>query len=134
MTRTEFQQLAESRLADARILLDAQRWNAAYYLTGYAVECGLKARIAKRFNEHDIPDWSFVKNIFVHDLDKPLELSTLQPYLVKNSPLAVNWGIVRQWSEQARYDLNTTQDNATELFNAVNDVTNGVLPWLKKYW
>ena len=30
-----------------KVLLDAGRYPAAYYLVGYAVECGLKACVAK---------------------------------------------------------------------------------------
>jgi len=33
--------LAETRVADAMALLQAGRWAAAYYLLGYAIECGL---------------------------------------------------------------------------------------------
>jgi hypothetical protein len=134
MTRAEFQQLAEARVMDAQALLTAQRWHAAYYLAGYAVECGLKACIAKGFNQHDIPDWSFVKNIFVHDLNKLLELANLHSHIVKNSPLDVNWVIVREWSEKARYELNTTHNDAYNMVNAVTNSTSGVLPWLKKFW
>ena len=44
MKRLEWQQLAERWLVDAKCLLDDRNWSAAYYLAGYAVECGLKAR------------------------------------------------------------------------------------------
>ena len=53
-TRAEWQQLAEDRILDAQALLApaVARWSAAYYLIGYAVECGLKscvlARVAAR--------------------------------------------------------------------------------------
>ena len=43
MTRADFQKLANERVADARALLAARRWGGAYYLAGYAVECGLKS-------------------------------------------------------------------------------------------
>ena len=49
-TRVEWQQLAECRIEDARAHLDPAvgRWAAAYYLIGYAVECGLKACVMAR--------------------------------------------------------------------------------------
>jgi HEPN domain-containing protein len=134
VTRSEFQQLADERAKDAEILLDAQRWNAASYLAGYAVECGLKACIAKMFKAEDIPHWSYVKNIFIHDLEKLLERAGLEQKMVKNSPTELNWRIVAKWSEETRYELGTAQLEATELFNAVTDATNGVLPWLKRFW
>ena len=49
MYRSDFQKLAEDRIADAGALFEAHRYDAAYYLAGYAVECALKACIAKRF-------------------------------------------------------------------------------------
>ncbi|MCP5119377.1 MAG: HEPN domain-containing protein, partial [bacterium] len=47
MNRTDFQNLALERLDDAKVLLDGGRYNGAYYLSGYVVECALKACIAK---------------------------------------------------------------------------------------
>ena len=38
MTKAEFQDMAEQRLAEAKALLDQGKWNGAYYLAGYAVE------------------------------------------------------------------------------------------------
>lgn len=35
---SDLQALAEMRLQDAIILLEHERWSAAYYLAGYAVE------------------------------------------------------------------------------------------------
>ena len=40
MNRADFQRLANDRIADARALLAAKRWAAAYYLVGYAVVVG----------------------------------------------------------------------------------------------
>jgi HEPN domain-containing protein len=55
MNRGELRQLAETRLAEAQILLRAGMWSGAYYLVGYAVECGLKACIAKGTKQDDFP-------------------------------------------------------------------------------
>jgi HEPN domain-containing protein len=54
MNREDFQQLAESRLKEARALLTAELPDGAYYLAGYAIECALKACIAKRTQQHDL--------------------------------------------------------------------------------
>jgi len=48
VNRAELRQLAEDRILDAEHLLAAGRWSGAYYLAGYAVECGLKACIMAR--------------------------------------------------------------------------------------
>jgi hypothetical protein len=56
VTRADFQRLANDRIADARALLAAKRWSAAYYLAGYAVEAALKACIAKLMKAEEFPD------------------------------------------------------------------------------
>lgn len=43
LSRSDFQRLADVRIAEAKVLLDAGMWDGAYYLAGYAVECALKA-------------------------------------------------------------------------------------------
>jgi len=47
MNRNDFQQLADVRIDEAVVLLDQGKYDGAYYLAGYAVECSLKACIAK---------------------------------------------------------------------------------------
>jgi hypothetical protein len=42
VNRTEAKHFADAWVLDAKALLDAGRWHAAYYLVGYAVECALK--------------------------------------------------------------------------------------------
>ncbi len=70
MNRAELQRLANERIQDARALLAARRWSAAYYLAGYAVECALKACIAKLMKAEDFPDKSFAEKCWTHDLDR----------------------------------------------------------------
>lgn len=69
MNRNDFQQLSESRVKEAKALLDAGFPGGAYYLAGYAVECALKACIAKRTREHDFPEKES-QGYYVHDLRK----------------------------------------------------------------
>ena len=38
----DFRKLAEIRLSEAQALLDNRKFDGAFYLAGYAVECGLK--------------------------------------------------------------------------------------------
>ena len=56
LSRSDLQGLALVRLDDARSLLAADRWDGAYYLAGYAAECGLKACIAAQTRQYDFPD------------------------------------------------------------------------------
>ncbi len=48
MNRSDFQRLTRLRLDEAKVLLANERYQGAYYLIGYAVECALKACIAKQ--------------------------------------------------------------------------------------
>ena len=57
MNRGDLQLLANIRLDEAKALLAASLPAGAYYLAGYAVECGLKACIAKLTNQHGVLPW-----------------------------------------------------------------------------
>lgn len=48
MNRGELQELAMIRLQDAKVLLENECFDGAYYLSGYVIECALKACIAKK--------------------------------------------------------------------------------------
>ena len=60
MNRKDLQRLTRLRLAEARVLLAAAKYDGAYYLAGYAVECALKACIAKQIKRFDFPDKKLV--------------------------------------------------------------------------
>lgn len=47
ITASALTRLARARLADARALLQAKRYDGAVYLGGYVVEMALKARICR---------------------------------------------------------------------------------------
>ena len=81
MNRTDFQEIAELRLRESRALLDAGFPGGAYYLAGYAVECALKACIAKRTQEHDFPDKKLVNDSHTHNLKELLRLAELKTEL-----------------------------------------------------
>jgi HEPN domain-containing protein len=78
MNRDDLKELAHQRLEDARVLLEKDHYAAAYYLSGYAVECGLKACIAKHARQFDFPPKpSVVRDIYDHDLAKLLKKAGL---------------------------------------------------------
>jgi HEPN domain-containing protein len=138
MDRFDLQKMAEERVADAEALLNAKRYQAAYYLCGYAIECALKACIARKTREFDFPDRKVVNDSYVHDLTKLLNVADLakahQDEVAMSGLFAKNWFIVRNWSEASRYDGSITPEQASSFFRAVTDEANGVLAWLKKHW
>jgi HEPN domain-containing protein len=69
LNRGDFQALAQIRLVEAKTLLDTGRFDGAYYLAGYAVECALKACISRLTREFDFPpDRRSLENIYTHNL------------------------------------------------------------------
>ena len=78
MNRTELQRLANERISDAKVLLAARHWSGAYYVAGYAVECALKACIAKLMKSEEFPDKRFAEKCWTHKLTQLLELGGLK--------------------------------------------------------
>lgn len=138
MNRVDLQGLARLRVREARTLLKAGHTPGAYYLAGYAIECALKACIAKAVKRHDFPDKRTVDKSYSHDLVGLVRIAGLQTAhdaeLAVNGQFALNWAVVKDWSEEARYSLVVSSAQARDMYAAVTAKTNGVLPWLKKRW
>jgi HEPN domain-containing protein len=139
MNRMELRQLAEDRLLDAEALLAAGRWSGAYYLAGYAVECGLKACILAHIEATGaiFRDKKYAEKCWTHDLRALLALAELEPALdadmLLNPALARNWGLVIGWKETSRYEPKT-QPEAQGLYDAIAPDPDGVLAWIRKHW
>jgi AbiV family abortive infection protein len=139
MNRTDLQNLAELRIREAGILLDAGSYSGAFYLAGYSIECALKACIAKATNQHDFPDKpDQIRQIYSHDLKRLLSLAKLKDKLEddmnSNGDLRAYWNRVVDWNEEKRYELGLTETEVRDFYQAIADPANGVLPWLKKCW
>ena len=134
--RATFQQLAESRLVEARLLLANGLSSGAYYLAGYAIECALKAKIAADFRENEIPELKRVQSIYTHDPSALLGLAVLKEDLDAekelNPDLYQRWTIAKTWSENARYKV-WTEANASAILDAI-DGDGGILEWLRNRW
>jgi len=137
MNRNDLRELALIRLKEARVLLKNGNYEGAYYICGYVVECGLKACIAKHTKRHDFPDKQTVDESYTHVLTKLVKIAGLGPNLdgeIKNNPnFAVNWTIVKDWSEASRYEKHTGKE-AQVLYFAIANRKQGVLQWIKQYW
>jgi hypothetical protein len=137
MNRTDFQNLSELRLRESKALLAAGCPDGAYYLAGYAMECALKACIAKRTQQHDFPAKKLAIDSHTHDLAKLLDLAKLKGDLdaefLTNPHLDAQWEIILRWSEESRYDRRMAYQ-AQDLLNAIEDGTGGLLPWIRARW
>src|SRR4051812_4920582 len=125
MNRASWRRLAEARVRDARSLLQARRWAAAYYLTGYAVECGLKACIVvyvRRNPDVIFREKRYSEKSWVHDIEELLKLAGLKPQrdadVTANPALRTHWQTVKDWNEISRYQ-HKTKPEAENLYKAV---------------
>lgn len=139
MNKADLEQLADLRLAEAVALLGLTppMPDAAYYLAGYSVECALKACIAKLTAQHDFPDKTFATKCFTHKAKDLVPLANLEGVrtaaMAADTVLAGNWLIVKDWSEDSRYQR-WTVTQATALVDAIRDPKHGVLQWVKGHW
>lgn len=138
MNRYDLQAISRQGRREASALLRSRQFPGAYYLTGYAVECALKACIAKRTNRHDFPDKRLASDCWTHDLERLIQLAGLRPDLDRdlkaNATFQLNWTIVKDWSEAVRYDLSITRAQAKDLYSACIGRRNGVLTWIRNRW
>ena len=74
----ELQNLCNDRLDDAKILFDANRYDCAVYICGYAVEIGLKKRICITLGWPGYPstkkEFEGLSSFKTHDLEILLHL------------------------------------------------------------
>lgn len=138
MNRYDLQKLSRLRVREAKVLLENKCYDGAYYLLGYAVECALKACIARQTKAFDFPDRKLINDIYTHDLEKLLNASGLKAAHSSecriNPGFQLSWMVVKDWSEQARYMDQVTRQKAKDFRAAVVGRKNGVLPWLQKRW
>jgi len=136
VTRQQLQRLADLRTQDAAALVKTRRLQGAYYLAGYAVECALKACIAKETKRHEFPPKAkYVQGVYTHDLESLLKHAGLEKALENdsktNATLAANWGVVKLWREESRYVLSGLKGKDICLALTGPD---GVLTWIKQRW
>jgi hypothetical protein len=139
LNRTDLQELADVRLAEAKALLGLTPPfpDAAYYLAGYAVECALKACICRLNNQDEWPEKTFVNDCHTHDILKLVRLAGLETTraadTAANAALGTNWSTVKDWNERCRYERHS-QVKAQTMIDAITDNADGVLPWIKARW
>jgi hypothetical protein len=118
--------------------LNAANYAGAYCIAGYSVDCAIKAAIAKRTQRHDFPNKRVAQDSWSHDLKQLLQTAGLWSTFdaaTRTSPnLALNWAVVKDWSEGSRYVLTTSQQQAMDLYSECTAKTHGLLSWLKTCW
>jgi len=131
MNKAELESLANLRISEAQALFAAKHFHGAYYLAGYAIECALKACIAKNINQYDFPNKKLAEDSYSHDLIKLIGVAGLKTHLTteesSNQTFKLNWAVAKDWSEQTRYETNINQAEAKDLIDAIADNNTGVL-------
>jgi HEPN domain-containing protein len=137
MNRNDLQRLTGIRIREAKTLFKAGEYSGAYYLAGYAVECALKACVAKGVRRYDFPEKGLSDKVFTHDLGTLVKHSKLNAELEaehkENPRFAACWDEVVKWSEASRYSV-WTRNQAEALLDAVSRRKDGVMPWIKQRW
>jgi hypothetical protein len=138
MNRADLRVLVRLRLREARVLLAERQAAGAYYLAGYAVECGLKACIARTTHRFDFPDKTRTAESHTHDLLKLVRLAQLerdfQAHAAAEPRFAVNWGVVKDWTPNKRYSGTITLQDAADLYRAITARRVGVMTWVRRHW
>jgi HEPN domain-containing protein len=131
LDRAKLRQLCDSRLEEARVLLENKLWTGAYYFAGLAVECALKAYLASTVRQYDFPDTKFVERMYVHKLEQLFTLDgalweQLQADMSSDPKLSANWSAVKDWDDGKRYDI-VEELIARSLYNATTEAKSGVV-------
>jgi hypothetical protein len=138
MNRSDLQSLSRIRQREARTLLSPREFAGAYYLAGYAVECALKACIAKQTRRYDFPERDVAQKAHAHDLEALWMLGKLKQdftsALATDPSLKLDWTVVKDWKPSARYQLAVGEAAARALFSAATQREHGVLPWIRARW
>ena len=137
LNRRRLRELVQTKLSDVNVLIKGKRYDGAYYVCGYVVECALKACIAKQTKRGDFPDKNTVDASYTHNLTRLVGIAGLQSKLDEDAAadktFEQNWAIVKDWSENSRYQKHTRQETQA-LYEAIVDNGHGVLRWIKRYW
>src|SRR5206468_5045876 len=97
-----------------------------------------KACIAKQTRRYDFPNKQIAPKVFIHDLQTLARLAGVEADLGRdtkaNPALQLNWAVVKDWSEETRYDIGITRAQARDLYSACTTRRAGILPWIRQRW
>ena len=98
----------------------------------------MKACIAKQAKKYEFPNKEFAIGVYTHNLQKLLELASLERELAKdmkaNRVLALNWAVVKDWNEHFRYSSFISSADARDFYSACTSRKNGLLSWIRARW
>ena len=122
ISKVELRRIATERLADAKLLLAANRYEGASYLSGYVVEIGLKLRICKTLKWQGFPEtqseFNGVTSLKTHNLVVLLRFSGVED--VVKATYLTEWSTMKLWKPELRYAKTGSADktDATAMVEA----------------
>jgi hypothetical protein len=132
LSAADLTSIARARLRDAKSLFASKRYDGAVYMSGYAVELALKARIVRTLKwaggfPETPAEFSGLQTFKSHNLDVLLKLTGWQAKIRTKYP--VDWARVSQWDPESRYDRTgaVTQADAVEILDAVSRIVEALL-------
>ncbi len=138
MNKSDLEKIVDIRIKEAQVLLDAACYEGAYYLAGYALECAIKACIAKQVQQYDFPNKELTKQSYTHNFTELLGAANLKQILnqkeQQDNDFKLNWSIAKDWNETSRYNNAIEANAAKDLYEAITNTQSGILIWLKKFW
>ncbi len=124
-------------MREARVLNRNGLYDGAYHLAGLAVECALKACIARKVRRHDFPDKEFANQVHTHDFKKLVQAADLQATLDNdlkaNASLNKNWAVVKDWAIESRYNI-IGKLKSRDFYKALTARRDGVMKWIRQRW
>ena len=138
MNKDDLEELVGIRIKEAKLLLEAESYQGAYYLAGYSLECAIKACIAKQVQRYDFPNLELARNSYSHKLADLLGVAGLKQKLIEKEKqddnFQLNWAVAKDWNEKSRYECRVKERKAKDLYEAITDNKSGILAWLKTFW
>lgn len=134
---TEQSKSSIHRRDDAIALLQAGRWRGAMYLSGYSIECLLKAKLMRIFGCNNLVDLEAElqrrglladrATIFTHQLEMLLRLTNGLNRLRQNAALWPLFNLVNRWIPAWRYnpDMSNPED-AEDYLDAVDKIRHWI--------
>lgn len=139
---SEIRKLADTRLAEAKLLLDKDYCEGALYLAGYCIELLLKAKIADLLDIQNLFDDNFSpkefrKPYYTHNLKWLLKFAGLQTKFDKakatDMEFFTNWSLIEEtWNEHCRYKQCGTclKKDIQKFITAIENPQKGVKQWI----
>ncbi len=137
MNKSDLEALVDIRVSEAKVLLEYKNFQGAYYLAGYALECAIKACIAKQVQQYDFPNKDLARESHQHKLADLLGVAGLKQKLsekeLSDSDFQLNWAVAKDWTVESRYERSIESTKANDLYQAVTDENSGILAWLRHF-